>query len=53
MQSKFTIEEFVKCETFKNYNEFFQCTNERCQKVFWNGPHIADIKRKIQNMTEN
>jgi len=53
VNNKNSIEEFVKFETFKNYNEFFQCTNKRCQKVFWNGPHIADINRKIQNMTEN
>ena len=30
-----------------------KCVNPKCRKVFWNGPHIADIIRKIQNMAEN
>jgi len=51
--NKITVKEHVKHETFLNYNEFFQCVNPACKKVFWNGPHIADINRKIQNMTEN
>jgi len=50
---KILIKNLVKNETFLNYNEFFQCVNPKCRKVFWNGPHIADINRKIQNMTEN
>ncbi len=50
---KILIKDLVKRETFLNYNEFFQCVNPTCRKVFWNGPHIADINRKIQNMNEN
>ena len=50
---KILIKNLVKGETFLNYNEFFQCVNPTCRKVFWNGPHITDINRKIQNMTEN
>ncbi len=50
---KILIKDLVKHETFLNYNEFFQCVNPTCRKVFWNGPHIADINRKIQNMNEN
>ena len=49
VDKKNSIKEFVKCETYKNYNEFFQCTNRKCQKVFWNGPHIADIIKKLRN----
>ena len=51
--NKVLIKNVVKRETFLNYNEFFQCVSPTCKKVFWNGPHIADINRKIQNMTEN
>lgn len=50
---KILIKDLVKHETFLNYNEFFQCVNPTCRKVFWDGPHIADINRKIQNMTKN
>ncbi len=51
--NKILIKNLVKHETFLNYNEFFQCVNPTCRKVFWNGPHIADINRRIQDMTKN
>ena len=51
--NKILIKNLVKHETFLNYNEFFQCVNPACRKVFWNGPHIADINKKIQNSSEN
>jgi len=44
---KNSIKDHVKHETFRNYNDFFQCENFNCQKVFWNGPHIADIIKKL------
>jgi uncharacterized protein with PIN domain len=50
VNDKILIKNLVKHETFLSYNEFFQCVNPTCRKVFWNGPHIADINRKIQNM---
>ena len=49
--NKNSIKEFIKHETFKTYNEFFQCINPSCQKVFWNGPHIADIIKNLKNET--
>ncbi len=51
--NKTLIKNRVQRETYLNYNEFFQCANSVCRKVFWNGPHIADINRKIQKMSEN
>lgn len=51
--NKNLIKDKVKHETFLSYNEFFQCGNPTCRKVFWNGPHIADIIRKIQNTDGN
>ena len=50
---KILIKNLVKRETFLNYNEFYQCGNPTCRKVFWNGPHIADINKRIQNTTES
>ncbi len=49
ISDKNSIKELVKQETFKNYDEFFQCNNPSCQKVFWNGPHIADIIKKLRD----
>ncbi|NVM18294.1 MAG: hypothetical protein HWN80_11310 [Candidatus Lokiarchaeota archaeon] len=51
VNNKNSIKKHVKHETFKTYNEFFQCNNPSCQKVFWNGPHIADIVKKLRNET--
>ena len=49
VDNKNSIKEHVKHATFKNYNEFFQCNNSNCQKVFWNGPHIADIIKNLRD----
>ena len=49
IKDKNSIKELVKHETFKNYDEFFQCDSPSCQKVFWNGPHIADIIKKLKD----
>ena len=48
ISDKNSIKEYVKHETFKNYDEFFKCNNLACQKVFWNGPHIADIIKSLR-----
>lgn len=49
VNNKNSIKELVEHETFKSYDEFFQCRNLSCQKVFWNGPHIADIIKKLRD----
>jgi uncharacterized protein with PIN domain len=47
--NKNSIKKLVKNETFKNYDDFYQCESPNCQKVFWNGPHIADIIKNLRN----
>jgi hypothetical protein len=47
---KTRIENKVLKETYKHYDEFYQCSNPDCRKIYWNGPHIIDILNKI---TEN
>ena len=49
VENKNSIKKIVKHKTFKIYDEFFQCINPKCQKVFWNGSHIADIVKKLRN----
>ncbi|MBA7591780.1 hypothetical protein ES708_33944 [subsurface metagenome] len=49
VENKNSIKKLVKPETFKNYTEFYQCNNPSCNKVFWHGPHIIDINKKINN----
>jgi len=53
VKNKVMIKKLVKHETYLNYNVFFQCGNPTCRKMFWNGPHIADINRKLQSTSEN
>lgn len=45
---KESIKDQIKSQTYKNYNKFFQCQNPNCQKVYWAGPHIEDIRAKIK-----
>lgn len=35
-------------QTYNNSQEFFQCSNPSCGKIYWNGPHIIDILNKIE-----
>lgn len=51
VKNKNSIKELVKHDTFKTYNEFFQCNNSKCQKIFWNGPHITDIINNLKHET--
>ena len=37
-------------ETYKNYDEFYQCINSKCKKVFWKGTHIIDIIQKLKKI---
>jgi len=48
VKDKKLIKNSVLDETYNNYNEFYQCLNTNCNKVFWNGPHILDITKKVQ-----
>jgi uncharacterized protein with PIN domain len=45
---KSNIKEEVLTQTYNNYDEFYQCSNPDCGKIYWNGPHINDILNKIK-----
>ncbi|TFG01075.1 MAG: hypothetical protein EU541_00355 [Promethearchaeota archaeon] len=47
VSNKESIKNKLKNSTYAHYDTFFQCTNPECQKIFWNGPHIKDIKEKL------
>jgi uncharacterized protein with PIN domain len=51
--NKDLIVNLVKPESFKNYSDFYQCSNSKCRQVFWEGPHITDIVSKIKYMVDN
>jgi uncharacterized protein with PIN domain len=50
---KDSIRKLVLRETYNNYNEFYQCSNILCKKVYWQGSHIEDIQNKLNRNTES
>ncbi len=50
--SKSSIKDYVLQDTYNNYNEFYQCSNLQCKKVYWQGSHIEDIEEKLDRFLE-
>ncbi|MBY9005469.1 MAG: DUF5615 family PIN-like protein [Candidatus Lokiarchaeota archaeon] len=50
IKNKNLIKDKLENDTFKYYNEFYQCLNSNCKKIFWNGSHIKDIEKKLENI---
>jgi len=48
VKDKIFIKDIVLKDTYENYNEFYQCYNPKCKKVFWNGPHIINITNNLK-----
>lgn len=38
----------VKPQTLKQFENFYQCTNPKCKKVFWKGSHIEKIMSRLK-----
>ena len=51
--NKEIIKHLVQLESYRNYSEFYQCSNPRCKQVFWEGPHITDIVLKLKDLVNN
>lgn len=51
VKDKQQVEDLVLKETYDNYNDFYQCTNSKCKKIFWKGSHIEDIENKLDDNT--
>ncbi|UCD00472.1 MAG: DUF5615 family PIN-like protein [Promethearchaeota archaeon] len=45
--NKTLVKKYVLKETYNNYNEFYQCLNPHCKKIYWEGSHIEDIENKL------
>jgi len=48
VKDKELIKNEVKEETFNHYDEFFQCKNLNCKKLYWKGSHIDNIIRELK-----
>ena len=40
----------IPIKSAENFNEFWQCTNEKCRKIYWIGRHWEDIKKTIKKV---
>ena len=47
VKNKDFIKDLVLEETFKHHDEFYQCLNPQCKKIYWEGSHILDIKSRL------
>jgi len=48
VKDKTSISKDILNETYRNYDEFYQCINSKCKKIFWKGTHIIDITRNLK-----
>ncbi len=47
VQTKVSVKNEVKGETYKTFDEFYRCVNKNCNKIFWRGSHIERILNKL------
>lgn len=48
IEDKKHVKDLVLKETFNHYDEFYQCLNTKCKKIYWKGSHIDDIENKLE-----
>ncbi|MFX1343917.1 MAG: DUF5615 family PIN-like protein [Promethearchaeota archaeon] len=47
VKEKGEIKDYVLQNTFNKYNDFYQCLNLQCKKIYWKGSHIDDIENRL------
>lgn len=52
VEDKMTIKNKVPTKSFEYYSEFYQCSKENCNKIFWRGTHWAKIDSMIASIKE-
>jgi uncharacterized protein with PIN domain len=52
VEDKTLIKNEVPEETYNHFNEFYQCVNLQCKKIYWQGTHIEDIEYKLGKALE-
>ena len=48
INDKNSIVNEIESETFHNYDDFYKCTNPKCNKIYWKGSHIEKIISKLK-----
>ena len=39
-------------KVLNHYNEFYECVNPQCKKIYWRGSHIEDITNRLDEIIE-
>ncbi|MFX1565331.1 MAG: Mut7-C RNAse domain-containing protein [Promethearchaeota archaeon] len=53
-RNRVQVRTLVPKGSLKNHQNFWQCTNKECQKVYWQGRHWTRIKNTLNKLdTEN
>jgi uncharacterized protein with PIN domain len=48
VKDKESIKDQIMEETFNSFQEFYQCLNPECNKIYWRGSHIEKIINKLK-----
>ncbi|MHA2283527.1 MAG: DUF5615 family PIN-like protein [Promethearchaeota archaeon] len=48
IQNKNEISGNALQDSLNNYEEFYRCSNLKCNKIFWKGSHIEDIEKRLE-----
>ena len=48
VDNKKLIKDFVELETYNYHDDFYQCNNSNCKKIYWKGTHIKNIVDELK-----
>ena len=48
VEDKESIKDQIMEETFNSFQEFYTCSNPKCNKIYWRGSHIEKIIDKLK-----
>ena len=53
VEDKNSIRDKIKKETFNSFQDFYRCSNPKCDKVYWKGSHIDKIITKLKKKAKS
>ncbi len=48
VEDKESIKDQIMEETFNSFQDFYKCSNPKCNKIYWRGSHIEKIINKLK-----
>ena len=52
VEDKTHIKDSIKPDTYKYHSEFYQCIDEKCEKIYWEGTHIKNLQKFTFELNE-